>query len=199
MGITIVLSHSYCTIRIVSPPDNSPSSSSLCVFTGSAFVQPDAQTLLLSKAWQWCPAFDGAERTRANDCPLAWDAPPRPDRWTVHDDESGAWADVSGQLPLKRLAIYSPLTVGTAVVLNQMQRPASLCYPASVLLFRLRASCTGSGHISAGSTSHGNFSLIKFCSSIFALFTVASDCAAGFGVDERLDSCPFGRLVSCPQ
>ncbi len=33
----------------------------------------------------------------------------------------------------------------------------------------------------------------------FALFTVASDCAAGFGVDEQLDSCPFARLVSCPQ
>lgn len=33
----------------------------------------------------------------------------------------------------------------------------------------------------------------------FALFTVASDCALGFGVDEQLDDCPFGRLVSCPQ
>lgn len=31
---------------------------------------------------------------------------------------------------------------------------------------RLRIYCAGSGHISAGSTSHGNFSLIKFCSSI---------------------------------
>lgn len=36
--------------RIISPPDNSlSSSSSLCVFTGSTFVQPDAPTLLLSK------------------------------------------------------------------------------------------------------------------------------------------------------
>lgn len=76
-------------------------------------------------------------------------------------------------------------------MLNQTQRPASLCYPAAVLCW------IGSVHISAGSTSHGKPLLDQILFKYFALFTVASSCALGLGVDEQLQSRLFGRLVTC--
>lgn len=67
-----------------------------------------------------------------------------------------------------------------------MQCRTSLCRPASVL--RLRVCCTG--HINAGSTSHGNFSLIKFCSSVLPYLQLHQTVLwAFFGVDEQLDGC----------
>lgn len=59
--------------------------------------------------------------------------------------------------------------------------------------------CTGNIHISVGSTSHGNFSSIKFSSSILPYLELHLWASLGFGlVDEQLDSC-LSALVMCPR
>lgn len=100
-------------LRITSP-DNSLYSSSLCVFTGSVFVQPDAPTLLRSERG------GGGQDEEGGRPPSAGDAPPPLllSSWPA----SRPWWRVRSRcveatrLPLKRLAIYSPLIVGAAVV-----------------------------------------------------------------------------------
>lgn len=154
MGIPIVLSHSHCTKRITSPLDNSLSSFSLCVFTGGTFVC----------VWHSCCQSVVFRVRRENDGSLLESLLLRPDQRRVCDGESGGVGQCVGasRLPLKRLAVHSSPTVGTAVALNQMQSYLTalpdLCFQADVLHRK--------GRISAGSVSHGTFSLIKFCSSI---------------------------------
>lgn len=159
MGITIVLSHSHCTIRITQPPDNSPLPVlPLCLHWQCICPAPCSDTPAV-QAWRWSPASHRAKRTRGNECPLPESLLLSPAQPAVHSDQSGAWAPATEEISY----LFIPGSSSRSVS-NQTQ--CVLLYPASVLLCRPWAHCTGSGHISAGSTSHGNISLIEFCSSI---------------------------------
>lgn len=94
---------------------------------------------------------------------------PRPDQWTVHEYRvrsvgccvrATATEDISCLFAPNRRNCSHPKShaVSCLTVL-----PTS----GGGGVFRLRINCTGSGHISAGSTSHGNLSLIKFFVQVF--------------------------------
>lgn len=151
--------------RITSPLHNSLSSSSV----SSLAVRLSSLMLRCSSCVSVALKFWSHQGFRPYSEPLA-----------TMELRSLGWCVWATCVPLKRWAVYSSLTAGTAVVLYQTQRPASLCFPAAFLaFFRLRILACRERSYQCWLNISWKVLLNQIQFKYFALFRVASNCALG--------------------
>ncbi|KAG7244758.1 hypothetical protein INR49_029777 [Caranx melampygus] len=195
MGITIVLSHSHCTrialeshSLLITPLSHPPTVSSVAVYLSPCSDTPAVQ------AWWSSPASHRAKRTRVNECPLPESLLLSPDQPAVHSNQSGAWAPATEEISYLFILAGSSCNVSNQTQCILLQRATlPLCCSAGRGLIVQEVVISALVHFFSWKRLLDQ-NLFKY----FALFTVASGCAASCGVDEQLDSCPPPPLLTLP-